>query len=166
MFKALGGSSVLNAMLYIRGNKRDYDGWEEMGNPGWNYESVLPYFKKSEDMRIPEYKDSPYHQTGGYLTVENFRYRSPVADHLVNANIDMGYELKDVNGANQTGIMFTQGTLRDGLRCSTAKAFLRSASKRKNLHVSTETVVEKILTCQGESLVAFVFVYLSSLEFY
>ena len=142
--KTLGGSSVLNAMMYIRGNKRDYDGWEEMGNPGWNYESVLPYFKKSEDMRIPEYQDSPYHQTGGYLTVEYFRYRSPVTDYLVNANLDMGYKLGDANQANQTGITFSQGTLRDGLRCSTAKAFLRSASKRKNLHVSTETIVEKI----------------------
>ena len=158
MFKVLGGSSVLNTMLYARGNKRDYDGWEEMGNPGWNYESVLPYFKKSEDMRIPEYQDSPYHHTGGYLTVEYFRYRSPVTDYLVNANVDMGYKLGDVNGANQTGIMFSHGTLRDGLRCSTEKAFLRSASKRENLHVSTETIVEKILTRQGEPLVAFVFV--------
>ncbi|XP_076665427.1 glucose dehydrogenase [FAD, quinone]-like [Andrena cerasifolii] len=148
--KTLGGSSVLNAILYIRGNRRDYDGWEEMGNPGWNYESVLPYFKKSEDMRIPEYQDSPYHQTGGYLTVEYFRYRSPVTDHLVNANIDMGYELRDVNGAKQTGITFSHGTLRDGLRCSTEKAFLRSASKRKNLHVSTQTMVQKILTRQDE----------------
>lgn len=146
--KALGGSSAINTMLYMRGNKRDYDGWEEMGNPGWNYESVLPYFKKSEDMRIPEYQDSPYHHTGGYLTIEYFRYRTPVTDYLVNANIDMGYELKDVNGANQTGVTFSHGTLRDGLRCSTAKAFLRSASKRKNLHVSTETIVEKILTRQ------------------
>ncbi|XP_076665428.1 glucose dehydrogenase [FAD, quinone]-like [Andrena cerasifolii] len=148
--KVLGGSSVLNAMLYIRGNKRDYDGWEEMGNPGWNYESVLPYFKKSEDMKILEYQDSPYHHKGGYLTVEYFRYRSPVTDHLVNANIDMGYALKDVNGANQTGITFSHGTLRDGLRCSTEKAFLRPASKRKNLYVSTRTMVQKILTRQDE----------------
>ncbi|XP_076683503.1 glucose dehydrogenase [FAD, quinone]-like [Andrena cerasifolii] len=146
--KVLGGTSVLNAMVYMRGNKRDYDGWEEMGNPGWNYESVLSYFKKSEDMRIPEYQDSPYHQTGGYLTVEHFRYHSPITDHLVNANIEMGYKLQDVNGANQTGIMFTHGTLRNGLRCSTAKAFLRSASNRKNLHISTESIVEKILTYQ------------------
>lgn len=71
--KVLGGSSVLNAMLYIRGNKRDYDRWESLGNEGWGYEDVLPYFKKSEDMKIEELKNDQYHGTGGYLSVENFR---------------------------------------------------------------------------------------------
>lgn len=72
--KVLGGSSVLNAMLYIRGNKKDYDRWESLGNPGWGYEDVLPYFKKSEDMRIEELRDDYYHGKDGFLTVENFRY--------------------------------------------------------------------------------------------
>lgn len=71
--KVLGGSSVLNAMLYIRGNKRDYDRWAEEGNPGWSYEEVLPYFKKSEDMRIDDLRDDYYHGKDGYLTVEHFR---------------------------------------------------------------------------------------------
>ena len=71
--KVLGGSSVLNAMLYVRGNKRDYDRWSEMGNEGWDYESVLPYFVKSEDNKIRELADSPYHGTGGPLTIEKFR---------------------------------------------------------------------------------------------
>ncbi|XP_076378044.1 glucose dehydrogenase [FAD, quinone] [Megalopta genalis] len=148
--RVLGGSSVLNAMLYVRGNKRDYDNWEKQGNPGWDYDSVLPYFKKSEDMRIEEYKHSPYHHTGGYLTVEHFRYQTPVIKYLVKATTELGYELLDVNGPTQTGVTNSQGTLRDGLRCSTAKAFLRSASKRKNLDVSILSTVEKILISEDD----------------
>lgn len=72
--KVLGGSSVLNAMLYVRGNRRDYDGWREMGNEGWDYQSVLPYFLKSENCRIPELQGSPYHARGGPMSIERFRY--------------------------------------------------------------------------------------------
>lgn len=143
---------MLNAMIYVRGNKKDYDNWRDMGNPGWDYESVLPYFKKSEDMRIKEYQDSPYHRTGGYLAVEYFNYHSSVTDYLIQAGTEMGYDIVDVNGPTQTGFSFSHGTVKDGLRCSTAKAFLRSASQRKNLHISTRSMVEKILVSQGELL--------------
>lgn len=68
--KVLGGSSVLNYMLYVRGNRHDYDYWEALGNPGWGYDQALYYFKKSEDNRNPYLRDSPYHATGGYLTVQ------------------------------------------------------------------------------------------------
>ncbi|XP_043257480.1 glucose dehydrogenase [FAD, quinone]-like [Colletes gigas] len=143
--KALGGSSTINGMLYIRGNKEDYDNWERLGNPGWGYKRVLPYFKKSEDMRIKEYESSEYHGTGGYLSVEFFRYRSPITTLWMKAGQEMGYEILDVNGPRQTGFTFSHGTVRDGLRCSTAKGFLRSARDRKNLDISTHTFVEKIL---------------------
>ncbi|XP_048505683.1 glucose dehydrogenase [FAD, quinone]-like isoform X2 [Athalia rosae] len=143
--KVLGGSSVLNAMLYVRGNRRDYDNWRDMGNPGWGYDSVLPYFKKSENTSIPELLDSPYHGTDGYLSVEKFRYNIPIAQFFLDAGHDLGYDVVDVNGATQSGFTFPQGTLRDGLRCSSAKAFLRPASRRKNLHVSTHSNVDKIL---------------------
>lgn len=83
--RVLGGCSVLNAMLYIRGNRRDYDLWESLGNYGWSYADVLPYFKKSEDMQIKEFMDDPYHGTGGYLTVENFRYHSTLAYWFLEA---------------------------------------------------------------------------------
>lgn len=141
---------MLNAMLYIRGNKKDYDTWEEMGNTGWGYESVLPYFKKSEDMRIEEYQNSSYHGVGGYLTVEYFKHRAPVIDYIVKAGNDMGYNILDTNGPIQSGFTYSHGTLRDGLRCSTAKAFLRSASKRKNLHISTLSMAEKILVGKSD----------------
>ncbi|XP_054004437.1 glucose dehydrogenase [FAD, quinone]-like [Hylaeus anthracinus] len=148
--KALGGSTILNGMIYIRGNKKDYDTWEELGNPGWSYKSVFPYFKKSQDMRIDEFEGSPYHSTGGLQTVEYFKYRTPVVDYLMKAGPEMGYEVVDSNGPKQTGFMVSQSTVRDGLRCSTEKAFLRPASKRKNLHVSVNSLVEKILVREGE----------------
>ncbi|CAB0043380.1 unnamed protein product [Trichogramma brassicae] len=143
--KVLGGSSVLNAMLYVRGNKRDYDQWSELGNEGWDYESVLPYFKKSEDNRIAELDGSPYHGKSGPLTVENFRYRSPITEYFLQAGRDLGYETVDINGAQQTGFTYSPGTLRDGLRLSTAKAFLRPCSSRKNLHIATNSFVEEIM---------------------
>ncbi|XP_014475855.1 PREDICTED: uncharacterized protein LOC106745092 [Dinoponera quadriceps] len=143
--KVLGGSSVLNAMLYVRGNKKDYDSWAALGNTGWDYESILPYFKLSEDARAEDLHDSPYHQRGGYLTVERFKYTSPVVDYIVHSGEELGYPIRDINGENQTGFTYSYGTVRNGLRCSTAKAFIRPASKRKNLHVSLESFAEKIL---------------------
>ncbi|XP_022831985.1 glucose dehydrogenase [FAD, quinone]-like [Spodoptera litura] len=143
--KVLGGSSVLNAMLYIRGNRRDYDNWERMGNQGWGYDSVLPYFLKSEDMRIPEHQSDPYHGTGGPLTIEYFAYEHPITRDILKAGEQLGYEIRDVNGEFQTGFTRSQATVREGLRCSTAKAYLRPASKRENLHVSVHSLVEKVL---------------------
>ncbi|KAM3963992.1 glucose dehydrogenase [FAD, quinone] [Aphomia sociella] len=143
--KVLGGSSVLNAMLYIRGNKRDYDNWEKLGNAGWSYKDVLPYFLKSEDMRIPEYEKDPYHSTGGPLTVEYFGYEQPITRKILEAGQQLGYNILDVNGAYQTGFTRSHATVRNGLRCSTAKAFLRPAGKRPNLHVSVHSLVEKVL---------------------
>jgi glucose 1-dehydrogenase (FAD, quinone) len=123
--KCLGGSSVLNAMLYIRGNRRDYDRWEALGNPGWGYADVLPYFKKAEDMRIRRFKGSPYHGEGGPLSVEHFRYQSPIVKDFLEAAVEMGYPVRDVNGGRQIGFTRSHATLRYGLRCSTAKAYLR-----------------------------------------
>jgi choline dehydrogenase-like flavoprotein len=147
--KVLGGSSVLNAMIYIRGNAKDYDRWAALGNDGWSYREVLPYFKKSEDMRIDEYVGSPYHGTGGPLTIEQFAYASPISKAFVAAGREMGYEDQDLNGERQAGFMLTQGTLREGLRCSTAKAFLRPAASRTNLHISMHSHVEKIIINQN-----------------
>ncbi|KAK9308520.1 hypothetical protein QLX08_001511 [Tetragonisca angustula] len=143
--KVLGGSSVLNYMLYVRGNKRDYDTWEKLGNPGWSYEDVLPYFKKSEDNRNRFYTETRYHSTGGYLTVQESSYQTPLANAFVKGGQEMGYEARNINGEQQTGFMIAQGTTRDGSRCSTAKAFLRPAKWRKNLHVALEAHVTKIL---------------------
>lgn len=143
--KVLGGSSVLNAMIYVRGNKNDYDLWESLGNVGWSYDNVLPYFKKSEDNRNPYLAKTPYHSTGGYLTVQESPWRSPLSIAFLKAGMELGYEHRDINGAKQTGFMLSQATIRRGSRCSTAKAFLRPVRLRKNLHIAMHSHVTKIL---------------------
>ncbi|KAI4501932.1 hypothetical protein M0802_002614 [Mischocyttarus mexicanus] len=143
--KVLGGSSVLNAMIYIRGNRLDYDNWAKMGNTGWSYEEVFPYFLKSEDNRNPYLEKSPYHKTGGYLTVQEPPWRSPLAIAFLQAGQELGYENRDINGESQTGFMIMQGTIRRGSRCSVAKAFLRPVKNRPNLHIALKTQVLKIL---------------------
>ncbi|XP_066258130.1 glucose dehydrogenase [FAD, quinone] [Euwallacea similis] len=144
--KVLGGSSVLNTMLYIRGNRRDYDRWANFGNEGWSYKEVLPYFKKSEDQRNPYLaKDTKYHSTGGYQTVQDSPYNTPLGIAFLEAGQEMGYDVRDVNGEKQTGFALWQLTMRRGARCSTAKAFLRPIRLRKNFHLSLWSHVTKIL---------------------
>lgn len=86
----IGGSSVLNTMLYIRGNRRDYDQWANMGNYGWTFDEVLPYFKKSEDQRNPYLAKSPYHGVGGFLTVQDNPYNTPLGVAFVQAGEELG----------------------------------------------------------------------------
>lgn len=136
---------MLNYMLYLRGNKRDYDMWEQQGNPGWAYRDVLHYFKKSEDNQNPYLVRTPYHASGGYLTVQEAPWHTPLAAAFVQAGQEMGYENRDINGEYQTGFMIAQGTIRRGSRCSSAKAFLRPARLRKNLHVAMHAHVTKVL---------------------
>lgn len=143
--KVLGGSSVLNYMLYVRGNKHDYDHWESMGNPGWGYDQALYYFKKSEDNRNPYLQKSPYHSTGGYLTVQESPWKTPLVVAFVQAGTEIGYENRDINGERQTGFMIAQGTIRRGSRCSTAKAFLRPIRLRRNIHTAMNCHVTRIL---------------------
>ncbi|KAK0095907.1 hypothetical protein PV326_007065 [Microctonus aethiopoides] len=143
--KVLGGSSTLNYMLYVRGNKYDYDYWEALGNPGWGYDQALHYFKKSEDNRNPYLKNSPYHSTGGYLTVQESPWRTPLVVAFVEAGTELGYENRDINGEYQTGFMIAQGTIRRGSRCSTAKAFLRPIRLRNNFHTAMNAHVTKIV---------------------
>ncbi|XP_078042194.1 glucose dehydrogenase [FAD, quinone]-like [Augochlora pura] len=143
--KVLGGSSVLNYMLYVRGNRHDYDHWEALGNPGWGFSQALYYFKKSEDNRNPYLQKSPYHSTGGYLTVQESPWKTPLVVAFVQAGVEMGYENRDINGERQTGFMIAQGTIRRGSRCSTAKAFLRPVRLRRNIHTAMNAHVTRVL---------------------
>ncbi|XP_071448689.1 glucose dehydrogenase [FAD, quinone]-like [Hetaerina americana] len=143
--KVLGGSSVLNYMLYVRGNANDYRQWEAAGNPGWGWMDALYYFKKSEDNRNPYVARTPYHSTGGYLTVQEAPWHTPLAQAFVQGGSELGYDIRDINGEKQTGFMVAQGTIRRGSRCSTAKAFLRPARLRKNLHVAMHAHVTRVL---------------------
>nr|AEB91339.1 salicyl alcohol oxidase paralog 1 [Chrysomela lapponica] len=141
---ALGGSSIINYMIFVRGNKLDYDRWAAKGNPGWSYDDVLPYFLKSEDAHIAR-SDKNYHQQGGYLTITDVPYRSKAADAYVKAAQEAGHAYVDYNGAQQLGVSYVQGTLRRGLRCSSEKAFLRPIRKRRNVKILTGSRVVRIL---------------------
>nr|CAD7392758.1 unnamed protein product [Timema cristinae] len=143
--KVLGGSSVLNYMLYVRGNRYDYDHWASLGNYGWGYNDILKYFKKSEDNRNPYLARTNYHSAGGYLTVQESPWRTPLAIAFLEAGMEIGYENRDINGEKQTGFMIAQGTIRRGSRCSTAKAFLRPVHLRKNIHIALKSHVMRIL---------------------
>lgn len=143
--KVLGGSSVLNAMVYVRGNRRDYDNWASRGNVGWSYDEVLPYFLKSEDNRNPYLARTPYHAMGGYLTVQESPWRTPLSIAFLQAGQELGYENRDINGAHQTGFMLTQSTIRRGSRCSTAKAFLRPVKNRQNLHIAMNSQALRVV---------------------
>ncbi|RZF36872.1 hypothetical protein LSTR_LSTR004560 [Laodelphax striatellus] len=146
--KALGGSSSVNAMLYIRGNRRDYDSWEKLGCPGWSYKDVLPYFKKSENMTIDRLKNSSYHGTQGYLCVGEM-YTDDYKEmlELLSASIkELGLKwVEDVNGESQMGFTMTAVTVCGGERSNVAKSYLWPAKKRNNLQVMKNAFVTKIL---------------------
>ncbi|KAJ4426628.1 hypothetical protein ANN_26426 [Periplaneta americana] len=118
----------------------------EFGNPGWGYNDILPYFIKSEDQRNPYLaNNTKYHGTGGYLTVQDAPWNTPLGIALVQAGVEMGYEHRDINGEKQTGFALFQYNMRRGYRCSSAKAFLRPVRLRKNLHIALWSHVTKIL---------------------
>lgn len=94
--------------ICVEGNKNDYNYWESLGNPGWNYENVLHYFKKSEDNRNPYLAQTPYHSAGGYLTVQEAPWRTPLAVAFVQAGQELGYPNRDCNGEHQAGFMIAQ----------------------------------------------------------
>lgn len=144
-------------MLYIRGNRRDYDRWEQLGNKGWGYRHVFPYFLKAEDNQDPFYAYNGYHNRGGPLTVETPPNPTEIAKAFLVSGNQIGYPTVDHNAEPQAGFMFPQGTIRRGGRCSTSKAYLTPARKRKNLHVITFAHVIKILFNHEKKAVGVVF---------
>ena len=141
--KTLGGSSSINAMVYVRGNRWDYDHWASLGNPGWSYDEVLPFFKRSENN---EQLRNPWHGQGGPLNVTYPRHASPLNDMFIKAAALNGWPLNsDYNGAEQRGAFMYQVTHINGERCSAAKAFLTPQLYRPNLLVITHATSSKIL---------------------
>ena len=148
--KVLGGSSSINAMIYIRGQAEDYDHWESLGNRGWGFNAVLPYFMKSEDQQRGE---SSLHATGGPLSVQDLRHTNPLSKVFLKAATQAGFSSNDdFNGRQQGGVGFYQVTQRGGKRCSSAVAFLRPALKRPNLDVLTGALAENILIDAGRAV--------------
>lgn len=141
--KVLGGSSSLNGLLYVRGQAEDYDRWAKLGNRGWSFSDVLPYFKKSEDQ---ERGADEYHGVGGALKVSDLRLRRPIADYFIKAATEVGIPFnEDYNGACQEGVGYFQQTAHKGFRWSTAKGFLRPARKRRNLRVETRAQTTRVM---------------------
>jgi len=141
--KVLGGSSSINGLLYIRGQKEDYDQWRQLGNTGWSYDDVLPYFIRSEDQ---ERGADDYHGVGGPLAVSNMRIRRELCDKFIEAAGELGIPPSDdFNGAAQEGAGYFQLTARNGRRCSTAVGYLKPAKRRPNLTVVTHAQTERVL---------------------
>jgi choline dehydrogenase len=150
--KVLGGSSSINFMIYIRGNPHDYDHWQALGNPGWSYQDVLPYFKKSEHQQRG---NSDYHGVNGALSVTDIAAPAVTSQRFVESAIALGYANNpDFNGSQQEGTGLYQLTVKDGKRHSAAAAFLlpilgscgvAQSAKRPNLTVTTGALVTRLL---------------------
>ncbi|WP_189408090.1 GMC family oxidoreductase [Alteromonas halophila] len=141
--KTLGGSSSVNAMCYIRGERADYDHWVELGATGWGFDEVLPYFKQAEDF---EDGHDAFHGTGGPLRVESLRHKESLSHAFVSAASEIGTEIvEDFNREERVGLGFYHVTQKNGQRCSTARGYLSGALTRSNLTVITGVSAERIL---------------------
>jgi choline dehydrogenase-like flavoprotein len=147
--KLLGGSTAVNAMLYVRGNRGDYDGWRDLGNKGWGYDDVLPYFKLQE--RNERLADE-YHGVAGELNVADQVQHNPMSNAFVRAAQEVGIPYTaDPNGASQEGVFYHQVTQRNARRESAATAFLNPVKKRRNLTIRTGADVTKVNVHDGRA---------------
>ena len=140
--KGLGGSSSINGLLYVRGQKEDYDGWAQAGNSGWSYDDVLPLFKRSESYELGA---SDLHGADGGLAVSKIRAKSKISEAFIQSAVEMGVPYTDdYNGEDQEGVAYFDQTARKGLRCSSAKAFLKPIKNRPNLTIQTHAHITKL----------------------
>ncbi|XP_037084319.1 glucose dehydrogenase [FAD, quinone]-like [Pollicipes pollicipes] len=143
--KMLGGMSAFGRLMYVRGNKNDFDLWEQRGNAGWGYRHVLPYFIRSEDNQDPHLRRSPYHGVGGSLKVSNPRHVTSLAPIFLKSAADVGFHIGDINGESQSRFMLHQTTTLNAERWSTARGFLRPASHRDNLNIVVRAHVTRVI---------------------
>ena len=140
--KTLGGSSSINGLLYIRGQEQDYDIWRQLGNVGWSWKDVLPYFLKAEDQ---ERGPSEFHGTGGPLSVENQRIKLDILDVFMDAAEEIGIpKVNDFNKGSNHGCGYFQVTEKNGLRCSASVGYLKPIKRRTNLKIETNAHVKNI----------------------
>ncbi len=140
--KVLGGSSSINGLLYIRGQRQDYDGWAQLGLRGWSYDDLHPYFLRSQNQ---ERDDLDGHAKGGPLNVSDVTEPHPVSDAVIEAGKALGLPHRDVNGEDQEGVAYYQLTVKNGRRCSAAVAYLNPAKKRPNLNIETKALAARVL---------------------
>ena len=140
--KKIQRSRSINGLLYVRGQHRDYDVWRQLGNKGWSWEDVLPYFIKAENQ---ERGESEFHGVGGPLSVSDQRIQLPLLNEFQKAAEEFGIpKTKDFNTGDNHGCGYFQVTEKDGFRCSTAVGYLNPAKKRPNLKIVTKAHVKKI----------------------
>ena len=144
--KTLGGSSAINAMLYIRGQKEDYNAWHALGNQGWSYDDVLPYFKKAENN---DFFDDNFHGQNGPLSVSNLRNENIFSRAFIESGKKLHKFNTDFNGHHQEGVGYYQVTQKDGKRCSAAKAYLEPIKNRDNLTIYTDMHAYRIIIEDG-----------------
>ncbi len=148
--KVLGGSSSINGLIYIRGQAEDYDHWRQLGNAGWSFTDVLPYFKRAENQ---ERGASELHGIGGPLGVSDLRMKHPLCEAFIRAAVEAGYPVNgDFNGPSQEGVGYYQLTSSNGVRSSAANAYLRPARRRPNLHIETDALATKVLVENGRAV--------------
>lgn len=140
--KVLGGSSSINGLLYIRGQRQDYDGWAQLGLRGWSYDDLHPYFLRSQHQ---ERDGMDGHAKGGPLNVSDVTEKHPVSDAVIEAGKALGLPHRDVNGEDQEGVAYYQLTVKNGRRCSAAVAYLNPAKKRQNLQIETKALAARVL---------------------
>jgi choline dehydrogenase len=141
--KVIGGSSSINGMLYVRGQAEDYDTWAQLGNRGWSFDDVLPYFKMSENC---ERGGDDLRGSGGFLNVADMRESHEILDAFINAGVEAGFPRNpDYNGESQEGFGYYQVTQKNGQRHSVADAFLKPAMQRSNLVVETNALAQKVI---------------------
>uniref|UniRef100_A0A0C9RKA1 Gld_25 protein n=1 Tax=Fopius arisanus TaxID=64838 RepID=A0A0C9RKA1_9HYME len=145
--RVMGGSSVLNYMIATRGHPKDYDRWAELGNEGWSWKDVLPYFKKLESFNINDYvSNQRVHNKNGPVSIEYPAFHTPLATAFLKAGEELGYPIIDYNSGNESvGFSYLQTTLKDGMRMSSSVAYLHPARFRKNLVVTKNSLVRKVL---------------------
>lgn len=146
--KAVGGTSVINFMIHSRGSKRDFDNWEKAGNPGWSYQDVYPYFKKSEKAMFRKKEpgtNEDIYGKNGYLDVTTAPWTSELRDYFLKAGEEIGYSIKDCNEDDATGFCPVKVNLRHGRRVSAAKAYLRPIRQRSNFHLSKYSRVTRVI---------------------
>ncbi|MEM1384186.1 MAG: GMC family oxidoreductase N-terminal domain-containing protein [Pseudomonadota bacterium] len=146
--KGLGGSSSINGLLYVRGQRQDYDHWAQLGNKGWGWDDVLPLFKRSERHEDGE---TALHGGGGGLSVSRIRAKSEIAEAFIDAAVEMGVpRTEDYNGERQEGAGYFHQTARGGFRCSSARAFLNPARGRPNLQIVTHALTEGLVFAEDD----------------
>lgn len=148
--KLWGGTSAINGMIYNRGNRKDYDFWAELGNKGWSFAEVLPYFKRSEHF---EQGSNIYHSQGGELNVASTKDPSAIDELYIQAAHSLGHPINDdFNGESQIGFGYYHVTQKNGERYSTARAFLHPILKRSNLTVLSDMLTYRVLIEEGQAV--------------